>query len=102
MAEINQPITATPTAVQASNVIELTHIRDNNGMPFFKDGDYFFYLTAGLWSREVILDGPEAGLVKEISPHSISIQDDANGTMLAQCKAYLSTKGSMRHELSKK
>tara|TARA_R110002020_G_scaffold253170_1_gene466924 strand:- start:193 stop:501 length:309 start_codon:yes stop_codon:yes gene_type:complete len=102
MAEINQPITATPTVVQASNVIELTHIRDNNGMPFFKDGDYFFYLSAGEWSREVILDGPDAGLVKEISPHSVSIPDDANGTMLAQCKVYLATKGSFKHTLSKK
>ena len=99
MTDTIQPITATPpTVVPASNTIELTHIRDNDGKPFFKDGDYFFYLSAGEWKRTVNLD---TGLVEEVSPHSVSIRDDANGTLLAGCRAYLATHGKMVHTISK-
>jgi|TARA_R100001530_G_scaffold135602_1_gene113229 hypothetical protein len=107
MAEINQPITATPTAVQASNTIQLTVLRDDNGRPFSKvlaDGsvDYFFYLSAGQWSRTIAFDGPDAGKLKEVNPHSVSMKDDANGTLLAQCRAWLATGKPIEHCLSKK
>jgi len=99
MTDTTQPITATPQAgVVASNTIDLTHIRDNDGKPFFKDGDYFFYLSAGEWSRTVNLS---TGLIEEVTPHSVSIRDDANGTLLAGCRAYLAKHGKMVHTISK-
>jgi hypothetical protein len=98
MDDTTSTINATPQAEVASNTIELTHIRDNDGKPFFKDGDYFFYLSAGEWSRTVNLS---TGLVEEVSPHSVSIRDDANGTLLAGCRAYLANHGKMVHTLRK-
>ena len=99
MVDTNQPITTTPTANQVvSNAIDLTHIRDNDGKPFFRDGDYFFYLSAGEWSRTINFD---TGLVAEHKPHSVSIPDDANGTKLAQAKVYLATHGKFIHQFSK-
>ena len=99
MTDTTQPIIATPQAeVAASNTIELTHIRDNEGKPFFRDGDYFFYLSAGEWSRTVDLT---TGEVVEVKPHSVSIKDDANGTLLAGTRAYLAKHGKMVHTIRK-
>jgi len=90
------PIIATPQAEVAEvTTIELTHIRDNKGMPFFKDGDYFFYLSDTEWKRTVDLTTGE--VVTVMPKHSVSIKDDANGTLLAGTRAYLAKHGKMTH-----